>query len=232
MEEEAVHAPGEVAVEQRLDHRRRLVPHTAQFSESLGLHDVLTVDMGTADGIHHVVGLIVGRRIQPELAHRHIDVFVMFHTVRNHGGCHAFTGELDTVLPRLLSDSHEEHLVDEVVDGSTNIAQRLVSSLHRNAGIDGQQRQQVIAATLAELLQEVAAPVLRATLPRIDVHILDDFVVGALHKLSEPRINLFLHSLLRELVALQALAATCRRIGMSGRSVSQAEDTPLSGGEG
>ena len=44
-----------------------------------------------------------------------------------------------------------------------------------------------------ELFGKIGAPVLAAAFPRIDVQILDDLVVGTLHKQSKPVVNLFLY---------------------------------------
>ena len=90
MEEQAVHAEGKMTVEERFDHSGRLVPDTTHFGESLGLHDILTVDVGTADGIEHVGGLVVRGTVEPELAHRDVHIFIMLHSVTDHRGRHTF----------------------------------------------------------------------------------------------------------------------------------------------
>ena len=165
VEEQSVDAQGEISVEQGFDHRWCLIPHAAQLRKALGLNNVLAIDMTSADGVEHVVGFVVSGRVKPELTHGLVDVLIMFHAIRNHRGGNALAGQLYAVLLGFLLDSHKEHLVDEFVDGLANIPERLVASRHGNASIDGKKRQQVIAATTLELLQEVAAPVLRAALP-------------------------------------------------------------------
>ena len=110
-----------MAVEQRFDHRRRFVPHAAHLGESLCLHDVLAVDMGSADGVEHVGGLVVRWTVQPELAHGHVHIFIMVDTVADHRGCYAFRRELHAKLPGFLRHGDKEYLVDEFVDGLSHI---------------------------------------------------------------------------------------------------------------
>ena len=61
VEEESVHAQGEVAVEQCLDVGRCLVPHAPHLRESFCLYDVFAIDMGSADGVKHIGRLVVSR---------------------------------------------------------------------------------------------------------------------------------------------------------------------------
>ena len=60
VEDDAVHTEAPVAVEQRLEDGRRLIPGAAHLCEPLRLHHVLAVDVCAADGVEHVVGLVVG----------------------------------------------------------------------------------------------------------------------------------------------------------------------------
>ena len=89
MEEQAIHTQGEVAVQQGLDARRCLVPHATYLRKALCLNDLLSIDMRSADGIEHVVGLVVSRRVEPVFAHRDVYILVMVHAIRNHCGRHA-----------------------------------------------------------------------------------------------------------------------------------------------
>ena len=77
VEEETIHAQCKVSVQQGLDHSRYLVPDTTNLRESLGLHNVLAIDVSSTDGIQHIVGFVVGRRVQPEFAHRNIHVAIV-----------------------------------------------------------------------------------------------------------------------------------------------------------
>ena len=86
VEEEAVHAKGEVAVKQGFDGCRCLVPYSAHLSEALGLYDVLSVDVSSAYRIEHIVRLVVCRRVEPILSHGIVGIAVMVHTVSNHRG--------------------------------------------------------------------------------------------------------------------------------------------------
>ena len=88
VEEEAIDAQRKVPVQQRLDHFWRLVPHASKFCEAFRLDDVFAIDVTSADGIEHVVGFVVGGRIEPELTHRLIDILIMTHAVRDHRGRH------------------------------------------------------------------------------------------------------------------------------------------------
>ena len=193
VEEEAVHAQGEVAVQEGLDAGRRLVPHTTNLREAFGLDDVLAIDVRSADGVEHVVGLVVGRRVEPVFAHRHIHIFIMLHAVRDHRGSHTFRRQLHAILLGLRGNGGEEHFVDEFVDGPADVAQHVLTSHHRHACIDGQQGKEVVAPATLKLLREVPAPVLRTALPRVDVQILDDLVVRPLHKQAKPLFYLFLY---------------------------------------
>ena len=165
MEEQSVHAEGKIAVEEWLDHGGRLVPDAAHLGESLGLNDVLAVDMRRTDGIEHVVGLVVGGTVEPEFSHRQVDIFVVGHAVGNHRGGHAFCRELHAVALGAGLDGLEKDVVEQFVDGEADVAQHLFGAFHGNACIDGQIRYQVVAATAKELVGKMRRPVLTAALP-------------------------------------------------------------------
>ena len=61
MEKKAVHTQCKIAVEQGLDTGGSLIPDTANFCESFGLYQLFPINMGTADGIKHIVGLVMRR---------------------------------------------------------------------------------------------------------------------------------------------------------------------------
>lgn len=60
MEKQTVHTQGEIAVEQGFDTGGSLIPYAANLGESFCLYVLFTIDMCAADGIEHIVGLVVG----------------------------------------------------------------------------------------------------------------------------------------------------------------------------
>ena len=142
--------------------------------------------MCTTDGIEHVVGLVVCGGVQPVFTHGHIDILVMLHTVTDHRWGYTLRRKLHTIVLGFLGNSGKEHLVDKFIDGLSNVTQRLLSTLHGNTRIDGQEGNDVVAPAILELCSKVLAPVLRSTLPRIDVQVLDDVSMGTFHEGSEP----------------------------------------------
>ena len=137
MEEEAIHAQSEVTIQQCLDARRRLVPHATHLRKALCLHDILPIDVCTTDGIQHIVGFVMGRRVEPEFTHRHVHISIMCHSVADHRGGNTLAGELHSILLGLLGHSGEKHFINQFVDGLANVTQHLFTSHHRHSGIDG-----------------------------------------------------------------------------------------------
>ena len=170
MEEQAVHAQRKVAVEQCLDGGRGLIPHATHLGKALGLHILFTIDMGTADSVEHVIGLVVSRRIEPELTHGYICMTVMLHTIGHHRGSHALGRKAHSVVLSLAGNGAEEHILQKIIHGKTDVAQHLLIILHRIAGENRHVSQQVVAAALLKFLGEMAAPVLRTALPGVYVH--------------------------------------------------------------
>ena len=84
MEEEAVHAHSEIAVEESLDICRSLVPDSSHLCESLCLYDAFAIDMASRYGIEHIVRLVVCGRVKPVLAHRKVCIAVMVYAVGHH----------------------------------------------------------------------------------------------------------------------------------------------------
>ena len=111
MEEETVHAQGEVAVEECLEAGRSLVPHAAHLRKTFGLHVALAVDMGTTDGIEHVVGLVMGGRVKPVLTHRQIGLSVVLHAVGNHRRGDTLAAELHAILLCLASNGLDKDIL-------------------------------------------------------------------------------------------------------------------------
>ena len=228
VEEQTVHAQGKVAVQQGLHHRRCLVPHATHLSKAFCLYDALAIDMGTTDGVQHVGRLVVGGRVKPVFAHRHVHIFIMLNAIRYHGGSHTLAAEADTIVACLLSDGGKEHLMDEFVDGQSDVAQHLVALGGRPDGDayhDRQPGNEVVAPTGLELQGKLAAPVLRATLPRVYMQVLHHTGMGALLEQPKPRVYLLADSLARKLVALQSLGTTSRGIGIARRGMTDANNT-------
>ena len=148
----------------------------------------------------------------------------MLHAVADHRGRHALRRKLHSALMGLGGQRAEEYIVYQVVDGQTYIVEHLIRIFHGNTGIDHQIGHQVVAAPLLEFTGKVRAPVLRATLPGIYVHVFHHIMMRALHKQVEPSADLFLYGIGRELVAFQSLCSAGRGIGMTGRGVADAVD--------
>ena len=149
----------------------------------------------------------------------------MLHTIGYHCGSNVLTGDLHTILACLFSDSTKERLVLQFLDGLADIAQYQVAIIQGCTSHDGQYRLDVVATTTLELISEGGTPVLAATLPGVNVHILDDVMVWTLHKLSKPVVYLLLDSLARELVALQSLGTAGSSVGMTSRCISHTDHT-------
>ena len=163
VQHDAIDAQAEVAVEQGLEHGRGLVPCAAHLGESLCQDHTLAIDMGTTDGIEHVVGLVVGGRVEPELSHGVVGMAVVKQSVAHHRGGHALGGEGHAIALGRLLHLVEEHLVDKVGDGLPDVAEHLFGSGAAgdgHPGIDGQPGQQVVATPTGKLVGKLLVPVL------------------------------------------------------------------------
>ena len=204
VEEQAIHAKGKVSIQQRLHHCWRLVPYTTNLCESLCLNDILTIDMRTADGIEHIVGLIMCGGVKPEFAHGNVCIAIVTHSVAHHRGGYTFCRELNTILMGTIANSLEEHFILKFIDGLTDISENLLtlgSTLYGNTHHDGQPRNEVVATSTLKLFSKILAPILRTTLPGVDMHILHHIGKWAFFEFTKPAGNLFSDSSFRELVA-------------------------------
>ena len=113
MKYDAVDAHAVVVVEQWLEHGRMFIPCTSYLCKSLCLYDVLAVDMCTADGVEHVVRLVVCGTVEPELTHRVIHMLIVHQSVTHHSGSHALCRELASVFLAQQAHLGEEDIVDK-----------------------------------------------------------------------------------------------------------------------
>ena len=175
MEEEPIHAKGKVAVKQRLEQCRRLIPHAPDFGKSFGLHDALAVDMRPTDGIEHIIGLVVGGRTKPKFPHREVGIFVVFESVGHKRRCYTLVGDELTVAVGELLKGLEKLLVHQVVDREAHIPQHLFAPLSRCDGHSRhhrEPRQEVISPADFELFGKMCSPVLCPALPTVYMEIL------------------------------------------------------------
>ena len=59
--------------------------------------------MGPTDGIEHIVDLVMGRTVQPELAHRQVGITEMCHTITHHCRTNILSRKLATHLLGILA---------------------------------------------------------------------------------------------------------------------------------
>ena len=186
--------------------------------------------MGTADGIEHIVGLIMCGGVKPEFAHGNVCIAIVTHSVAHHRGGYTFCRELNTILMGTIANSLEEHFILKFIDGLTDISENLLtlgSTLYGNTHHDGQPRNEVVATSFLKLFSKILAPILRTTLPGVDMHILHHIGKWAFFEFTKPAGNLFSDSSFRELVAFQTFAASCCSISMTCRSVTNTNNKPV-----
>ena len=238
MIDQAVQTQRIVAIQDGFQHLRGLLPHATQRGEALGRDHALAIDMATADGIQHIVRFVVRGAVEPELAHRQIDLVVVIHAVADHRRGYALGRETATILIRLLGQHIEEYIVDQLANRLAHVthhALRLLDRDHRNTRKEGQPRREVVAAARLELGSKTFAPILRAALPAIDIenldHALGHLGIDRTIDCAKPVVDLLGNRPTAELVALQAATCTARGVRVARRGVAHAQDAPATLGE-
>ena len=138
MEEKFIHSKCKIPIKQRFYYSWCLIPHPPNFRESFCLYNVLSIDMCATDGIKHIIGLVVRGGVQPIFAHGNVNVFIMLYAVRNHGGSNTLGTELNAVFLCPFFDSSKEYVVNQIIDGKSDVTQYLFIIPHRNTRINRQ----------------------------------------------------------------------------------------------
>ena len=235
MVDEAVDPKTVIAIRQRLEHRRLLVPLQLQLGEGLGLRDRFAVDVRARHRVENVVELVVGWTPQPELAHREVDDVVLAQVVADHGRRDALGAEDAAVGVGEIGQRAVEVVDDQFGDRLPHIVQEPlghVGALHRHPGHRRQVRHRIVAAPPDELGAEHRRPVLAAGLPTVDMEDLEH-AAGQLgprlaDRRTEPVVELDPRRFGIELVAFQPHPGAARIIGAARGGVADPQHGPAS----
>ena len=148
LENESVDAKRQMAVYQRFEQGGRSVLCAIVFCTSHSLNRIFIIDMGSAYGTEHIVGMIGTR----DRRTRNLNILFFCQT----------------------GEGLEELLLYQFLDGETDIILYLFvsgSRLQRNTCHDRKIRDEIIAAAHLEFFGKLTAPVLAAPLSRVDIQI-------------------------------------------------------------
>src|SRR5690554_4879117 len=211
-----------ISIQQRFDGTRVLVPLGTELGEPLSLNDVLPINAGPGDRVKHIIELIMGRAVEPELPHWSIYFPVVHHSVAHHRGRDTLYRKLAIVFFREFCQGIIKHLYHQFGNRLANIVQdalRLFHAADRYAGIYQEMGGEVVSPALLELFTKVFRPVLAAALPAIHVHVFQYFPGQHRVCLSEsgtkPIIELSPYGFFAKLIALQPPSRATGGVGMS-----------------
>ncbi|OPZ95940.1 MAG: hypothetical protein BWY72_01889 [Bacteroidetes bacterium ADurb.Bin416] len=77
VEKQLIEPQRELPVQQRLMRIGCFLPSSTQLSKALGHHQVLAINMGSRNGVQHIVGLIVRGTFVPKFPHGQINRSMM-----------------------------------------------------------------------------------------------------------------------------------------------------------